>query len=230
MVIYLDLVIISTILVNTLIIMGIECIFNVQISILRIIISDILSILFLTLYLLPIGKLIFIRYLVGVFIGMISFKKCNIKNKIIKISLYYLFNISLVGVLEIFEIRNMTLLIISTIFIISLGIVVSFRNKDELIVKLNNKYMNALYDSGNYTLYKTFPVVYLNKKYLSDIYKLIDKISVSTINGNCRVDIYQGPILKINNQEFKVYYAFSESIEFDMILHKDLGGVRCLSY
>lgn len=230
MIIYLDLVIISMILVNTLIIMGIECIFNSNVSILRIIISDVLSIGFLSLYLLPIGKFIFIRYLVGIPLGMVSFNKCNFKNKIIKISLYYIFNISLVGILEIFKIRNMALLIISTIFIISQGIIISFRNKDELVVKLNNKYVNALYDSGNYTLYKQLPVVYLNKKYFSDIYKLVDKINVSTINGNCLVDIYEGPRLKINNQEFNVYYAFSDIKEFDCILHKDLGGVRCLSY
>ena len=230
MIIYLDLVIISTVLVNTLIILGIECIFNSRVNIIRIIISDLLSVIFLSLYLLPIGRFIFIRYFVGILIGIISFNKCNLKNKIIKVTLYYLFNISLVGILEIFNIRNMSLLIISTIFIISLGIIISFRNNDELVVKLNNKYMNALYDSGNYTIYKCYPVVYLNKKYISDIYKFVDNINVYTINGSCSVDIYEGPILKINNKSFNVYYAFSDIKEFDIILHKDLGGVRCLSY
>lgn len=230
MVIYLDLVILSTVLVNTLIILGIECIFNSSGNIFRIIISNLLSVVFLSLYLLPIGKLIFIRYLMGILIGYISFNKCNIKNKIIKIVLYYLFNLSLVGVLEIFEIRNMVLLVISTIFIIGLGIIISFRNKDELVVKVNNKNMNVLYDSGNYTIYNKLPVVYLHQKYFSKIYKYIDKISINTIGGASMIDIYEGPTLKINNTEFKVYYAFSDVIEFDMILHKDLGGIRCLSY
>ena len=230
MVIYLDLVILSTVLVNTLIILGIECIFNSSCNIFRIIISNLLSVVFLSLYLLPIGKLIFIRYLMGILIGYISFNKCNIKNKIIKIVLYYLFNLSLVGVLEIFEIRNMVLLVISTIFIIGLGIIISFRNKDELVVKVNNKNMNVLYDSGNYTIYNKLPVVYLHQKYFSKIYKYIDKISINTIGGASMIDIYEGPTLKINNTEFKVYYAFSDVIEFDMILHKDLGGIRCLSY
>lgn len=230
MVVYLDLVILSTIVVNTLIIMGIECIFNSRVSVLRIVISDIISVLFLSLYLFPLGKLIFIRYLVGILIGMISFNKCIIKNKIIKVCFYYLFNICLVGVLEIFKIRNFSLLIISTIFIISLGIVISYRNKDELVVRVNNKYLNALYDSGNYTFYNQLPVVYLDKKYFCDIYKFIALTNVKTINGLSLIKIYSGPKLKINNKEYFVYYAFSDIGEFDIILHKDLGGARCLSY
>lgn len=230
MVVYLDLVILSTILVNTLIIMGIECIFNSSISIIRIVISNILSVGFLCLYILPIGKFIFIRYFVGILIGMISFNKCRVQNKIIKISLYYLFNISLVGVLEIFNIKNMGLLIISTIFIICLFMVISFRNKDEFVVKLNNKYLNALYDSGNYTFYEGIPVVYLDIKYLNKSYKMVDKIVVEVISGKSIIDIYKGPSLKINNKEYCCYYAFSSLNGIDVILHKDIGGVRCLSY
>ena len=29
---------------------------------------------------------------------------------------------------------------------------------------------------------------------------------------------------------FNVYYAFSDIKNFDVILHKDLGGIGCLSY
>lgn len=230
MIVYLDLVILSTILVNTLIIMGIECIFNSHINIIRIIISDVLSVLFLGLYLIPIYEFIWVRYLVGILIGMFSFNKCNIKNKVIKVALYYMFNITLVGVLEIFNIRNMGLLIVSVIFIISLGIIISFRNVDELCVKINNKYFNALYDSGNYSFYNGVPVVYLNNKYFSDDYMFIDKLLVETINGKTFINIYAGPVFKLNNKVYNVYYAFSDIDGFDVILHKDLGGIRCLSY
>lgn len=230
MVVYLDLVILSTIVVNTLIVMGIECIFNSSVSILRIIISNLLSVVCLSLYILPIGKFIFIRYFVGILIGIISFNKCKMQNKIIKISLYYLFNISLVGVLEIFNIRNMGLLIISTIFIICLFMVISFRNKNEYVVLLNKKSLNALYDSGNYTYYEGIPVVYLDIKYLNNSYMLVDKIVVEVISGKSIVNIYKGPCLKINNKQYCCYYAFSSLNGFDVILHKDIGGVGCLSY
>ena len=212
MVVYLDLVILSTIVVNTLIVMGIECIFNSRVSILRIIISNLLSVVFLCLYILPIGKFIFIRYFVGILIGMISFNKCKTQNKIIKISLYYLFNISLVGVL------------------ICLFMVISFRNKNEYVVLLDKKSLNALYDSGNYTYYEGIPVVYLDKKYLNSSYMLVDKIVVEVISGKSIVNIYKGPSLKINNKEYCCYYAFSSLNGFDVILHKDIGGVGCLSY
>lgn len=230
MVVYLDLVILSTVIVNTLIIMGIECIFNEKVNILRIIVSNILSVLFLALYIIPLGKFIFIRYFVGILIGYISFNKCRIKNKVIKICFYYLFNISLVGLLEIFNIRNMYLLILGVLFIISLGIVTSFRNKDELLVKINNKNLNALYDSGNYTFYNGVPVVYLSKKYLSDIYIYQGEVSINTVYSKCNISIYSGPSLSINNKEYRVYYSFGDISDFDMILHAELGGVRCLSY
>lgn len=230
MVVYLDLVILSTVLVNTLMIMGIECILNGKLSIIRVILSNVVLVLSLGLYLINIKELIFIRYLIGILIGYISFNKCNIKSKIIKIVVYYLFNISLVGVLEIFEIRNLGLLILSVIFIICLGMIISFHNKNELEVKVNNLSLNALYDSGNYSFYKGVPVVYLDYKYFNNSFIFVDKLVVNTISSKTLINIYTGPVLKINNQVFNVYYAFSDIKNFDVILHKDLGGIGCLSY
>jgi hypothetical protein len=230
MVVYLDLVILSTVLVNTLMIMGIECILNGKLSIIRVILSNVVLVLSLGLYLINIKELIFIRYLIGILIGYISFNKCNIKSKIIKIVVYYLFNISLVGVLEIFEIRNLGLLILSVIFIICLGMIISFHNKNELEVKVNNLSLNALYDSGNYSFYKGVPVVYLDYKYFNSSFIFVDKLVVNTISSKTLINIYTGPVLKINNKVFNVYYAFSDIKNFDVILHKDLGGIGCLSY
>ena len=207
MVVYLDLVIISTVLVNTLIILGICSFLNEHYNILRIILSDILSVLLLSLYILPIGKLIFIRYLCGIIIGFVAFNKCSLPKMIIKLVLYYLFNLTLVGILEVFNIKNMFLLIISSILIIMMFIIISFTNHHELTVKLENKYLNALYDSGNLSSYH----------------------NIETINGINQVDIYQGPNLKINHKEYKVYYAFCSLTDFDIILNKEIGGMRCLS-
>ena len=49
MVVYLDLVILSTVLVNTLMIMGIECILNGKLSIIRVILSNVVLVLSLGL-------------------------------------------------------------------------------------------------------------------------------------------------------------------------------------
>ncbi|MBR6517422.1 MAG: sigma-E processing peptidase SpoIIGA [Bacilli bacterium] len=229
MVVYLDLVIISTVLVNTLIILGICSFLNEHYNILRIILSDILSVLLLSLYILPIGKLIFIRYLCGIIIGFVAFNKCSLPKMIIKLVLYYLFNLTLVGILEVFNIKNMFLLIISSILIIMMFIIISFTNHHELSVKLENKYLNALYDSGNLSSYHNIPIVYLKQNYFNKSYIYLDKISIETINGINQVDIYQGPNLKINHKEYKVYYAFCSLTDFDIILNKEIGGMRCLS-
>ena len=61
MVVYLDLVILQTVLVNTLMIMGIECILNGKLSIIRVILSNLVLVLSLSLYLINIKELIFIR-------------------------------------------------------------------------------------------------------------------------------------------------------------------------
>lgn len=188
-----------------------------------------LAVLLLSLYILPIGKLIFIRYLCGIVIGFIAFNKCSLPKMIIKLVLYYLLNLTLVGVLEVFNIKNMFLLIISSLLIIMMFIIVSFTNHQELSVKLENKYLNALYDSGNLSSYQNIPIVYLKQSYLNKSYIYLDKINVETINGIIKVDIYKGPKLKINHKEYKVYYAFCSLTDFDIILNKEIGGIRCLN-
>ena len=92
-----------------------------------------------------------------------------------------------------------------------------------------NKYLNALYDSGNLSSYHNIPIVYLKQNYFNKSYIYLDKISIETINGINQVDIYQGPNLKINHKEYKVYYAFCSLTDFDIILNKEIGGMRCLS-
>lgn len=229
MIIYLDLVILSTIIVNTLIIEGVECFFNERINIIRVIICDLLSCLFLFLFIMPIGKLVFIRYFLGIFLGMIAFNKCSIPKKIIKVALYYLLNLSLIGTLAVFKIKNLGFLLICTLFTVILSIIISYRNNSELTVKINNKKLIALYDSGNASYYSDTPIVYLDYKYKNDDYVFFTKTTVDTIGGSVDIYIYNGPNIYINNKEYKVYYAFSNINNYDIILHKDIGGIKCLN-
>ena len=87
-IVYLDLVIISTIIVNTLIVEGIELMFKRKVSIIRVILSDVLSCLLLAIYLLPIGKITYIRYIMGIPIGFLAFRKTSFKELIIKILIF----------------------------------------------------------------------------------------------------------------------------------------------
>ena len=92
MIIYIDLLILSTILVNFVFIKTIALIFKEKLSMIRVSISLILSVLLLLLYFLPYQFYFFIRYFMGIIIGMIAFQKSDIKQKLIKIVIFYLLN------------------------------------------------------------------------------------------------------------------------------------------
>lgn len=229
MVIYLDLVIILTIVVHVLIIEGINAIFNEKIKIVRVIISSLLAVFLLSLYILPIGKFVWIRYLLGIPIGLIAFPKDKLVKRIIKIVFYYLLNLALVGTLAVFKIHNLFFLLISTLLVVVLGIITSFRNSYEKEVFINKVRLNALYDSGNASYYLNKPIIYLDKKYYSSIYQKVSKCEIKNIVSSTFVDIYNGPKIKIGRNDYEVYYAFINIDDYDLILHKDLGGVKCLN-
>lgn len=230
MVIYLDLVFISTIVVNTLIIEAVECFFNEKINIIRVLICDILSCLLLTLFILPIGKLIFIRYFMGILLGVIAFNKCSITKRIIKITLYYLLNLSLIGTLAIFKINNLFFLMLCTLFIVIISIIISYQNNNELIVSINNKTLIALHDTGNSCYYENIPICYLDKKFKTKDYSFYKEIEINTISGPTLIYIYIGPNIYINKKKYNVFYAFSNISNYDIVLHKDIGGLKCLNY
>lgn len=229
MVIYLDLVIILTIVVHVLIIEGINAIFNEKIKIVRVIISSLLAVFLLSLYILPIGKFVWIRYLLGIPIGLIAFPKDKLVKRIIKIVFYYLLNLALVGTLAVFKIHNLFFLLICTLLVVVLGIITSFRNSYEKEVFINKVRLNALYDSGNASYYLNKPIIYLDQKYYSSIYQKVSKCEIKNIVSSTFVDIYNGPKIKIGRNDYEVYYAFINIDDYDLILHKDLGGVKCLN-
>ena len=85
MIIYIDLLILSTILVNFVFIKTIALIFKEKLSIIRVLISLVLSVAMLLLYFLPYQFYFFIRYFMGIIIGMIAFKKSDVKQKSLKL-------------------------------------------------------------------------------------------------------------------------------------------------
>lgn len=230
MIIYLDLVIISTILVNILIIEGIESIFRERLRIIRVIISSLLSVALLGLYLLPIGKITWIRYLLGIPIALTAFPKGKLTKVIMQVVFYYLLHLALIGTLEIFNIRSLSFLIISTILVIGMGIITAFRANEDLEVKIGKKIYRAIYDSGNASYYLHVPVIYLDLKYYSNEYHQIGEMVVNHLHGSSLIAVYQGPELFVNHHKILVYYAFTTLDEYDLILHKDIGGNRCLNY
>ena len=86
-VVYLDLVILSTIFVNYLFITSIGYLIKERVKVIRTILGISISLLSLVLFIVPIKYIYNLRYFVGILIGVVSYKKG--KNKLIGISLMY---------------------------------------------------------------------------------------------------------------------------------------------
>lgn len=229
MIVYLDLVIISTIIVNYAFIKTISLIFKEKMNIIRIILGLILSVLSLLLFILP-SSIYNLRYFVGIIIGIVSFKYDNIQNFIIKIALFYLLNMAFIGTLVIFNIHNIILMLIALLYVLILFILENYKKYNSNIyhqVKINNILINAILDTGNETYYQGVPIVFIKNKYFNNEFKLIGSLAINNVNSIDIINIYDGPLIKtINNEkEMKVYYAFSDTIQYDLILHQELGGI-----
>lgn len=229
MIVYLDLVIISTIIVNYAFIKTISLIFKEKMNIIKIILGLILSVLSLLLFILP-SSIYNLRYFVGIIIGIVSFKYDNIQNFIIKIALFYLLNMAFIGTLVIFNIHNIILMLIALLYVLILFILENYKKYNSNIyhqVKINNILINAILDTGNETYYQGVPIVFIKNKYFNNEFKLIGSLAISNVNSIDIINIYDGPLIKtINNEkEMKVYYAFSDTIQYDLILHQELGGI-----
>lgn len=229
MIVYIDQVITSNIVINYLFIKLITLMFKEKINILKMIIALIVSIISLGLFFVPSKYIYNLRYFVGIVIGAIAFIKKDYKTTIIQTVIYYLLNLSFIGTLVIFNIKNIVLLYISGLFICVLWIIESYKNiiiknrKYEYNVSINNVKIKAYLDSGNKTYCDGIPVVFIKKKYQSNMYKYYKEICVNTIKGTEHINVYKGPPLIKGKNKYIVYYAFVESLEKDLILNYELG-------
>ena len=83
MIVYWDLLILSTIIVNYAFIRTIAMLLNDRLKVYRVILALIVSVLMLLLYFLPYKTYYAIRYIMGVLVGLIAFSNKSIKIKII---------------------------------------------------------------------------------------------------------------------------------------------------
>lgn len=228
MIIYIDLIIISTIFVNYLFIKTINIMFKEKTSYIRLIVSLLVSVLSLALYLLPYKTYFVIRYFIGIIIGIIAFKNNNPKSKIIKIIIFYILNMSFIGTLVVFKIKNIIPMILSVIYIIFLYLIQNYKEvfKNEYIykVKINKKTYKGYMDTGNTSTYKNIPIIYINKKYQTNEFKKIASTYISTISSNILIDIYEGDYLIYNKKKYNVYYSFTDNITYDLLLNNLMEG------
>lgn len=225
MIVYVDLLILSTIIVNYLFIKTIAVIFHEKLSLLRTILALILSCLMLLLYYLPYHFYFIIRYFMGIIIGFIAFPKSDPKIKIIKIIIFYLLNMMFIGSLVVFKVQNMVMLLVTVFVVIIAYLIQNYQNTfkkgsiNETKVYLNKQILNGYYDSGNFANYNNIPIVFLKRKYYNLSFTLVTALNIKTINSNQIMNVYQGAPLIIKKKAYQVYYIFVDEINYDIILN-----------
>lgn len=228
-VVYIDLVIISTILVNYLFIISIGYFIGEKVSIMRLVVGIIISIISLFLFIVPVKYIYNIRYFIGLLIGAVCYKKG--KNKILGITFMYLINLGFIGSLVVFKITSYVLLIVTAILIVIMHACIHFSRKG--IKPLNLSYnvlidkvkMVGFLDTGNSSSYKGLPLIYINEIYKTKIFNFIGRTKISLISGDELIDIYMGPKIIVKNKSFKVYYVFTKNIDSDVILNINMEGL-----
>lgn len=227
-VVYLDLVIISNIVVNYLFIKATNIFLKTKLTFFRTFIALLISTGSLFLFIVPLKYIYNLRYFIGILIGVVAFEKKE--NKLYGISILYLLNLGLIGTLVIFKINNLLLVIISTIFLIILYSFEFIRKKIindkefEYNVLINGKKYRGFLDTGNLVKYLNTPIVFMNQKYQNEDYVYIGKVEINTINSTSSIDVYQGPSIYINSKEFIVFFSFA-MIKQDIILNYYLEGI-----
>lgn len=229
MIIYIDLLILSTILVNFVFIKTIALIFKEKLSMIRVSISLILSVLLLLLYFLPYQFYFFIRYFMGIIIGMIAFQKSDIKQKMIKIVIFYLLNMTFIGCLVVFEVKSILPLILTVVYVVVLYLVQNYKdrfkkeNENLYDVQLNKRTLKAYLDTGNLATYQNIPIVFIKKKFLNNAFILEGMTAIKSIFEEKKVPLYKGPTLEVKKKLYQVYYVFVDEIEYDIILNNSIG-------
>lgn len=226
MIVYWDLLILSTIIVNYAFIRTIAMLLNDRLKVYRVILALIVSVLMLLLYFLPYKTYFAIRYIMGVLVGLIAFSNKSIKIKIIEIVLFYLLTMTFIGTLFVFKIKSIILMIISLIYVICLYIIQGYAKhfKNIYSLRIENKKINGLYDTGNNTNYLNVPIVYLSQSLYNELFLYVTDIEISTVNNISKISIYQGPKIVIDKKSLNVYYAFCniDTKEYQAILPNNI--------
>ncbi len=231
MVVYLDALFLLDSFVHFIFTLFVEKLYGKQVKILRIIIIAIVSGLISVLALFSSFVFILVKIFGGFLLGLISFKSITKSQKVIKISLYYVMNFVLVGMLSSFKIDKWYLLLISLALVL---IIISFEvfKKYDIFIKrstynillLFDKYkikVDGFLDTGNQLVVDGIPVIFLDYKYLRDDNPTKVTI-VKTVTGDKELMLYypEKCFIYINNKVVsKDVYVCYTSIDKECLLN-----------
>lgn len=195
MIIYLDIIMLFDFVINLIIMYSIEKVYTSKVPLIRLIISSVVSCLFIPLSLYS----YFLRKIFKVFGGFIIYtispKTINMRERIVKTVSFYITNYSFVGLLNTFTINKWYLLFLSLFILLILIAIESNKKyyclirtcKYQVIIKHNNNSItiNGFLDTGNKSTYKGIPICYVNQKYQKELGEFIteEDIIIHTVCG-----------------------------------------------
>lgn len=231
MVIYLDLVVISVFGVNSLIIESISSLFKERLSIIRLMVSNLFAVGLQLIFFFPLCTNTVFRFLLGIPLGIISFRRKEFKRKTIQIILYYLLNLCFIGSLIAFKVKTPLVFVFTLLLTICMFVLSTCIQKNEAYVQLNNNNLLSLIDSGNELYFNDVPICVINRRCINEQFSKIGVINVQTINSYSIENVYNGPPIKFKKRMYKVFYIISKNdMSYDLILNKEIGESQCLNF
>lgn len=175
MIVYIDIIMLFDFIINLVIMYAIEKCFTSKVCKIKILIPSVISSLFIPLSFFNYVFFKIFKLFGGIIIYFLSFEKSSIREKTIKISMFYLINLAFIGLLKTFDINQWYLLFISIIVLIIIIFIQNNKNyyiflrtcKYNVIVKNGNNecYIEGFLDTGNRLTYKGIPIVIIDTKY-----------------------------------------------------------------
>lgn len=228
MIVYLDLVLIATIITDYTILKTINQVWKEKIVIYRFIIALLFSVGNVLLFIFPFKHLMILRYFLGIIIVLIAYPFKSIKDTFIKIIIYYLLNIAFIGVIVIFKVNNFLMLGVSLLFVVVSWIIENYKgvvineNNNIYKIEIGNTLLKAYLDTGNTAYFDGIPVIFINDKIKNSLdLTEIGMMKVQGINGQTNITIYDGLPIKINNKKVIVKFAIINIDKYDVLLHRD---------
>ncbi len=234
MVLYVDYIFFINFLIHYIFISLIHYLFHDQVSKIRLFLSSVLSSLFLFAFLLDSFFFLLFKIFGGMILVFFSFRYEHPGKYIMQLSLYYLLEFSLIGIVQSFHLHGF-LLLLAIVFLSLFFLIQNQRkvviNDDQqqyhVIIQCQHekKELLGFLDTGNQSMSLGKPIVFLHQKYYSPHFKSIGKVHVQTIGGDVSIECFcpKDFILLVNHKKIhkNVLIAFAD-LSTDCLLNVHL--------
>lgn len=228
MVLYVDVILFMNFVINYCFLELIYLLFNEKIKIMRIVISSLLSLVFLFSFFTNHYIYNIIKIGGGFIIVLIGIKFVNKFKYIVMVSLYYILEFAFIGILQSFNIKGIVGLLF--LFIICLLMLIYSKRKNifktktyKIIIEIEKSKVEieGFLDTGNTATYKSFPIIFVDKKYFKESFKVYNQVLISTVNNVKYIKCYKPDKIFI--------YESNKKIEKEcLIAFCELDNTECL--